>query len=209
MAEYLGIITRTLRRFKNQPGWKLAPRTIAKISKPVNNLDKRVIRLVSSGVVVKVRTYRDEKGRKKRERYFAKDKSIKLPKSRTPQIPKVYTGKEGNSLNVSVNLEGQTTDEKVAYVEAAYAMRYYDAWTMQVKIPAGYAYIPGVGFVEEPEDEEEKKQVSHYITEGPFSLTVAASNRHTIRQKIEEKEKSGGLVSSVSFYKNLLKGRSK
>ena len=194
---------------KNQPGWKLAPRTLAKIAKPLAQVDKRIKRLIESGTVVKIRVYRDAKGNKKRERYFTKDKSIKLPKARVLQIPKIYEGKAGNSLNVAVNLEGQTTEEKIAYVLSAYALHHYDAWTMQVKIPAGYAYIPGVGFVEEPDedDEEEKKQVTHYITEGPFSFAVSASNRLTIRQKIEEKELSGGSVVSVSFYKNLMKGK--
>ena len=205
IAESLGISTRTLRRFKNQPGWKLAPRTLAKIAKPLAQVDKRIKRMVESGTVVKVRVYRDAKGNKKRERYFTKDKSIKLPKARVLQIPKIYEGKAGNSLNVAVNLEGQTTEEKIAYVLSAYALHYYDAWTMVVKLLKGFG-SNGIGAIVKIDIDGEETQ-SRFITLGPFSFSTSHSNRNSISRLIEENEMSGSYVVSVSFYKNILKGR--
>ena len=214
IAAKLGISTRTLRRFRNVPGHKLAARTVAKIKPVVAGVDRRVKRMVDAGTVVKIRTYLDEKGRLKRERYFTKDNSIKLPPSRILQIPKVFTGKAGVSLNVFIDLKGMATTEKISYVVSVYLLNEYSAFTIRVKVPAGYVYIPSFGFItapEDDEDEEETKAKSHFVTEGPYSLEKSAANRNNISVVIVEKETAGGEVVAVSFYKNLAKknGRGK
>lgn len=191
LAETLGISTRTLRRFKNQKGYALSPRTLAKIAQPLNKLNAGY------------RRYIKDKAFDPKTKTLVKSIRLRLPVLPVQPVPTLYTAKSGRSQTLNVNCELWLTQQKIDYlISAANSGRFY-SWTARVKVPVGVATS---GDVESTEVNEGERPM-HYMI-GPFSLqAVSMRGAHGIRVKIEHEiiyhEDAGRIVVNISVVENL------
>ena len=210
LGALLGISERTIRRFKNQPGYILAPETLARIRGRVSAADRQIKRVLDSGVALRSRIVTIH-GKRKRIIEKVKGGQFKIPASRILQFPMVYPSKDGLEQTVSVNVKGWTTEQKIELARSAYKSGRFSAWYYRKAAPKGEGYVTGTlnmpgHYVSLSDlDEETQKTVSLFTTEGPFDLRRAAENFADISSRIGKDSDSGREVLVLNFVEKLTK----
>lgn len=191
LAEQLGVSTRTLRRFKNIPGYRLASRTQAKIKTEVTAENRRF------------RSQMRDKAYDPKTQTLVKSPRLRLPTLPVQPVPTLYTAKSGLSQTLKIDSKLWSTQDKIKYaISAANSGRFY-SWTARIKVPVGVATS---GDVESTEVNEGERPVYYMI--GPFTLQADTERgAHGVRKKIERElsyhEDAGRIVMSISIVENL------
>lgn len=209
----LGISERTIRRFKNQKGYTLAPRTLARIAPNLSREDRKIKRLIDSGTVIKIRTVTIH-GKRKRIAEQVKDKSLKSPPSRILQLPVIYTAKAGESQTIKTNVRGWSTDEKISLLESAHAEKRFGSWHARVMVPIGVGRSGRKGEGEiVPEDDEIDEETGEEIPAepeyhmiGPFDLK---RNLAKARTEIAYHEDAGRVIVEIYLVEKLKRKKGK
>lgn len=168
LAQMLGIGERTLRRFKNQAGYKLSPKTLAKIHDVVTREDRNLSRKIKSGTAVRITT-KKIKGRRRSVPELVK--GVKGVPSRINQIPVVYPARGGASETIQYNVSGWTLEEKIELLVNAYHQGDFSSWHARVDLRQYLIekLLEEYGDLEEiPEDE--LAGAKQFIMIGPFEL---------------------------------------
>lgn len=192
LASALGVSTRTLRRFKNIRGYKLASRTFAKISAPLNELNSKWRRRIK-GKAWNARTKRLEQNAK-----------FQLPNLPIQPIPTVYISKSGRSQTLEIDCDLWSLQQKIDYLRSAYFSRRFSSFFVKVRMPEGVGYVRGTIFASgyyvdvSQMEEEEEKRATIYEMHGPFAMTLLE-----IKTQITRLENAGRIVVSISIVENL------
>lgn len=191
LAAALGISTRTLRRVKNIPGYKLAPRTLERIAEPLNEIDKRWRRYIRD------KAYDPKTGD------LVKSPRFRLPTLPVQPLPTLYKAKSGRSWTLNVDTEFWRTQEKIDYLISAQKSNRFLAWTARVAVPVGVAISGDVDALYVNEGDE----VEHYMI-GPstlqsFTSRYAHGARELIRKEIVYHEDAGRIIVNISIVENL------
>jgi len=185
LAAMLGVSTRTLRRFKNEPGHRLAPRTLARVKAPLDRENRSFRRYVSG------KAYDPKTGT------LIKSPKLKLPTLPVQPIPTLYKSKSGLSQTLSIAVDLWSAQQKIDYFISAVKSGRFLSWTARVKVPVGVATS---GDVDGEPNEGERAQ---YYMIGPFTL----ANDHRAIKKIEKEiayhEDAGRIVVNLSIVENL------
>jgi hypothetical protein len=213
LGAMLGISERTIRRFKNQKGYTLAPRTLARIAPGLSREDRKVKRLIDSGTVLKVRTV-TIRGKRRRVVEQMKDLSLKAPPSRILQLPVIYTAKSGESQTIKTDVRGWGTDQKIEFLESAHAEKRFGSWHARVMVPPGVARSGRKGEGEiVPEDDEideetgdEMPAAPEYYMIGPFELK---RNLAKARTEIVYHEDAGRVIVEIYLVEKLKRKKGK
>lgn len=211
LGALLGISERTIRRFKNQKGYILAPATLKRLRAPLGAEDRKLKRLLDAGgaIMMKVTTVR---GVKRRRPVLVKDKSLKQPPSRVLQLPVIYTSKSGESQTIMTNVLGWSTEQKIDFLESAHHEKRFGSWHARVMVPPGVGRSGRKGEGElvndEPEEieDEDTGEITvqnpkpEYYMIGPFALT---GNRPKMRSEIMYHEDAGRVIVEIYLVENI------
>jgi hypothetical protein len=202
LAEMFGISVRTIRRFKNQKGYALAPKTLQKIKQPVSKEDASLKRLLAKGTA-----FRSEivtiKGKKRRRIVPVKGLGYKLPPSRILQLPVIYPAKAGGSQTIMLDVRGWSAAEKIALVQSAYKSGRFSSWHYRVRTPEGVGYVRASGrragrYIDiEDMDAETAKLASLYHMSDPMDLRRSFVNYSHIESVIRSDEDAGRVVVEI------------
>lgn len=207
LAGLLGISERTIRRFKNQSGYQLAPKTIARIKENVAKEDNKIKRAIDSGTAIRIKTV-TVRGKRRRIPELVKDKTFKRPKSRILQFPVIYPAKNGASQTVSTIVAGWSASQIIDLITAAHSERRFTSWHARVLVPVGVSRSGRKGEGEIVGDEaeideetgEELTPKPEYYMVGPFSLI---GNRPKIASEINYHMDAGRVIVSIYLVENL------
>jgi hypothetical protein len=193
LAAMLGVSTRTLRRAKNIPGYKLAPATLDRIKEPLDGENRRW-RANIKGKAFDPKTGKLEKSAK-----------FKLPTLPVQPLPTIYRAKKGGSQTLKIDSDLWKTKEKSDYLKSALKSGRFISWTARIKVPVGVA-TSGSGFQDGDEINEEDRAV-HYMI-GPFTLQAhtergAYGLQKQIEKELKYHEDAGRIVMNISIVENL------
>lgn len=178
IASLVGVSTRTLRRFKNIPGYKLAPRTFERIHDDLIRNERTV--------------------RRDLQRHYD------LPPSRVLQVPRVYPSKSGRSETSVFDVRGWTRADIADLLVSAFNTEKFYAWTAKVEVPYGVSRsgrTPEEGDINESEDEE-GHEVKDYYMIGPFAMTPTQANRRNIENRLKYHFDAGRNIVEISLIRN-------
>jgi hypothetical protein len=201
LAESLGISTRTLRRFKNQKGYRLAQRTETKIKASLDKENRNYRRFIRDKVLVPVVTR--SRGRTRTEYVLKKIPRLRMPVLPNQPIPVLYKAKSGRSHTININCALWSTQQKIDYLLSAFNSRRFSAWTARIKVPVGVATS---GDEESTEVNESERPMFYMI--GPFTLDALTDRAgYGVRKKIDSEivyhEDAGRIVVNISLVENL------
>lgn len=211
LGAMLGISERTIRRYKNQKGYKLASRTEARIKSAVNKEDRKIKRLIDAGTALRVETV-TIRGKKIRRIVQTKGEQFKLPPSRILQLPVVYPAKAGGSQTFMLDVRGWSAGNIIAEIESAHASRRFGSWHAKVMVPPGVGRSgrKGDGELVDDEPEEIEDEETGEITVqnpkpefymiGPFDLK---RNRAKIASEINYHTDAGRVIVEINLVENL------
>lgn len=191
LAEQLGISTRTLRRFKNQKGYRLSDRTEAKIKKEVTAEDRRWRRFIK------------DKAWEPKTASFVKSPRLRMPTLPVQPLPVLYKSKSGMSQTLKVTADVWSGRNKTDYLTSALKSNRFYSWSARVMIPVGVA-ISG----DEDNENFNDSDAPMYYMIGPFSLqSFSARSEYAIRSHIAKEiayhEDAGRRVVDISIVENL------
>lgn len=203
-AEKLGVSERTIRRYKNQKGYKLSERTIERVKAEINREDKKVTRLLDSGFAVRMKTT-TVKGKRRRTPEIVR--GVKVPKTRVKQIPTVYPSKSGESQTIKFDVDGQTTEQKIELLESAHQGKEYSAWFARVMVPPGVGVSgrkgegePAPEELDEDDEDAEPKTPPVFYMIGPFSML---GNRPKMKTELKYHEDAGRVIMEISLVEKI------
>ena len=211
LSDMLGISERTIRRYKNQKGYSLSPKTIQRARESINREDRKVKRMLDSGSAIAIRT-RIVRGKRRRRPVLVKDRTMKMPPSRVLQLPVVYTSKSGESQTIKINVEGWTTEQKIDYLFQAHVTGRFSSWHAKVDLRKylEQKLVDEYGSLEDaPAEALAGTLQPHYIMIGPFELGRIMDNLAVVGEKLRYYDDAGRVIVEIHVVENLKRKKKK
>jgi hypothetical protein len=196
---------RTLRRIKNQQGYRPRESTFARIKPDVTRIDRRVQKMVVSGEAFVSRTV-TTRGKRRRIIEQVKGQEYKLPPMPVLQTPMIFPSKGGGSRTFMLNVANWTTEEKTDYMRVMHAEKRFTSWHARVdlreyiirKLETEYGDLADV-----PPEELADATANHFVVIGPYEFGRTLSDLRSAINIVKRYDDAGRKIVELYFVENL------